>query len=204
MIRTNKTYNNLPYMEWKPVDNLPIGVILYLHGITEIGTNLDKLLVNDIPKQLKAGLEKEYIVICIQIPSGTAFTKNQLLTAFHILDTYNLPRHVTGLSLGGMGTYAAVLNSYAYNGNQPGYFKTAAPIAGKTGILDYTKYVGTAVKIYHGTQDTTIKITPDRNLFKYLRVNGIDVLMKEYVAGHNVWQYAYKPDEYWNWLASKS
>jgi predicted peptidase len=186
-----------------PKDNDPEAVILYLHGLGEVGMDLNVLYRNDIPKQIKTGLEKPAVIIAPQVNSGTSWPKNTLLKAFTVLDTYNLDRHVTGLSLGGRGTYAAIINSYAHNGNQPGYFKTAAPIAGNTATLDYTKYIGTAVKIYHGNRDTTIGINSDRKLYAYLKQHGIDVQMKEYNAGHSVWPMAYQNDEYWAWWDSK-
>lgn len=176
-------------------------VYLYLHGLGERGNTeaemISRLERNEIPALFKQGVVKPGVWICPQLKADkTSWGRNQLTPLFNILDTYKArgyDLHVTGLSLGGIGTYAAIQYAYEYNGNKPGYFKTAASVCGKTATKDYYKFYKTYLKIWHGSNDRTVYPQPDRELFNALTPLKQDsVEYKEYEGwSHNVWELAY-------------
>lgn len=205
MTRTDKSFNGLRYIEYYPPDTIE-GIILDLHGLGEVGKDLNLLTKNELPKLFQQGKVYNYIIICPQLnpviwPFKPSWSKNILINCFKLLDTYKVtPRIVTGLSLGGRGTYAAVINSFAYNGNKNGYFKYACAVAGNTSVRDSLKFSGTSWAIYHGNKDTTIGISQDRQLRDFLNSKSIPLHYKEYDWGHSVWPMAYSDDEFLKWL----
>lgn len=169
MTCTTMQSKNFKYLEYKPPIGTPIrGAILYLHGLDERGTNIELVKKNEIPKLFtKTSKVKPYIIICPQLQAGKkGFDKAFLVECFKILDSYKLPRHVTGLSLGGMGTYSAVVNSYDYNKQKKGYFKTACSIAGKCQTTDYKRFDSLYTIIYHNSGDPKIGVGLDRILYR--------------------------------------
>lgn len=204
-----KTYGfSGKYIKYEPTTMKPVGVILYFHGAGERGSDISVLERNELPKLFKNGVEKPFIVICPQLAGDkTSWGTNEIVTMLNILDTYEgLEKHVTGLSLGGMATYSAVIKAYEYMGNKPGYFKTAVSVCGRTSTSNWQAFQGTAVKVYHGTKDTTVPISPDIALVKLLQNNNVDVQSVFYEgAGHIIWGTAYNESEssYWKYLKQK-
>lgn len=199
MARVDSSFQGVRFIEYYPTHQKPEGIIFYLHGLGEIGTNLDELTVNEIPRLIEAGAEYPYIIICPQVDKGTTWPKNFILTCIKIIDGYKItPRHIAGLSLGARGTYDAV--RYAPRG----FFKTACIVTGKTSTYDSVKWSGTKWLIYHGTQDKTFPISFDRKVYQYLLKIKVDVTMKEFNVGHKIWPIAFRDNEYWEWLKPKS
>lgn len=203
------------YLVYTPNDSTARGVVLYLHGLGERGTDTNAIKRNEIPKLFNGTTyEQPYIFICpLLAKKYTSWPKNILVACFKILDTYTgKPRHVTGLSLGGMGTYGAIQYAYDYYGG-PGYFTTACSVAGKTGSTDYKRFDGTYLKIYHGSEDSASKggIGPSADTSFYTKLN---VYLKSKHAGvntyasikiwagysHNVWAVSYTNTEYFKWV----
>lgn len=200
------------YRVYEPTHLKPIGIILYFHGLGERSdTDLSLIERNEIPKLFKNGVEKPFIVICPQLSSSkNGWGSGEIYPMLNLMDAYarfyKVDKHVTGLSLGGMATYGAISAAYSYNDNKPGYFKTAAPVCGKSAISTAEPFKGTAIKIFHGTSDGTVGIGEDYRIAKMLQAAGIDVEFKWYVgAGHNIWGTAYNEstESYWRWLESK-
>lgn len=181
-------------------------VILFLHGLGERGNTVDEMIGpdglerNEIPALFRLGRVVPYIVICPQLKTTkTAWGKNEIIAMLNILDTYKVrgyDAHVTGLSLGGMGTYAAIQYAYDYNGSKPGYFKTAGAVCGKTSTTDYKRFYKMYLKIWHGSNDPTVSVGPDRTLYAALKkIKGDSVEYKEYQGwGHAIWPLAYSLD----------
>jgi predicted peptidase len=197
------------YIEYTPTTMSPRGVILYLHGLGERGTDITLVERNEVPKLFKLGKEVPYIVIAPQLDLlYTQWPKGVIISMLNILDTYDLDKHVTGLSLGGWGTYGAILTAYEYNGNKPGYFKTAASVCGKSATTNWDAFKGLYIKIYHGTKDGTWSMGEDKRIADAL--TAIDkrdstnyCSYKWYEGyGHAIWPMAYdfSVDGYWWFL----
>jgi predicted peptidase len=200
MARVDTAYNGIKFIEYYPTHTKPEGIICYLHGLGEIGNDLNQVTVNEIPRLIEAGAQYPYIIICPQIPKakGTSWSKNILQTVIKIIAGYKItPRNVTGLSLGATGTWDIV--RYA----PQNFFETACIVTGKTSTYDSAKWSSVRWMIYHGTQDKTYNISFDRKCYQYLIKIKADVSMKEYQAGHAIWPMAYRDGEYWQFLKPK-
>jgi predicted peptidase len=201
MARTDSIYNGIKFIEYYPTKLKPEGIIFSMGGLGQIGNNLDMVADIEIGRLIEAGAEYPYIIICPQIPlnKGTSWSKTIILTCLKIIDGYKItPRHVTGLSLGGTGTWDAVRFA------PQGFFETACVVTGRTSTYDSAKWHSVRWKIYHGTQDKTYNIQADRKCYQYLLRIGANATMKELIADHKIWPFAYRDSEYWEFLKPRS
>ncbi len=123
--------------------------------------------------------------------------------------------YVTGLSMGGYGTWHLA-------GKYPGRFAAIVPICG--GILmpdisreqspddakpytDAASKIGknTPVWIFHGGDDPAVPVAESRRMNEAMKALDADVHYTEYPGvGHNSWDNAYTEAELMTWLFSKS
>ena len=110
-----------------------------------------------------------------------------------IVDTKRI--YITGLSMGGMGTFDAVLR-------YPNFFAAASPICGGTNLQRLENFKGkTAFSIYHGTDDDTVNPQWSRDAYATLQKIKADVRYKEYPGvKHNSWDNAFAEPDYLSWM----
>ena len=106
--------------------------------------------------------------------------------------------YVTGLSMGGMGTFEAVWR-------EPELFAAAAPICGGGDAKAYAeKPPKVPFWIFHGTVDGVVKVEQSREMYARLQALGADVRYTEYPAvNHNSWDYAFAEENFLKWLFSQ-
>jgi len=197
--QTFKCGSDSYYNVYSPTNLAPELIVLYFHGLGEEGNTVDAINSangpekNEIPKFFRAGKELPAIYIVPQLHTGkTDWGPNDINPLFPILDIYgrNLPKLVTGLSLGGRAVHTAIHLSRAYNSGKPGYFAYAAAICGSINRPDSSDYKGTKLKMWHGALDETIKPGPDRALYKLLGTTNTEYI--EYPNdGHAIWSKVY-------------
>jgi hypothetical protein len=212
-------------------------VVLTLHGLGECGTDN------------KIHIEKNYIATCWadssfqkrhpafivspQCPAGSDWTTSGVKSSvFEILDSilevYKIDTnriYVTGLSLGGNGTWD-------YLATHPDLFAAAIPVCGwyDSSTVKYFSHI--PVWNNHGGADGTVSVSNSRNLIMayeklnipvvYTHCNGficntisqdkqyrliadnVDYIYSEYKnLGHNAWDSAYTDTTILEWLFSK-
>lgn len=110
-----------------------------------------------------------------------------------IVDTKRI--YVTGLSMGGIGTFDLVCR-------YPVLFAAAAPICGGANLQRLARYKGrTAFSIYHGEADRTVDVRFSRDAYTTLQAAGADVRYKEYPGvDHNSWDNAFAEPDYISWM----
>lgn len=197
-------------------------VILFLHGSGERGS--------DNHAQLEAGLgpyvrehaaEFPAIVVFPQVPQNEEWmgaNTDMALAALAAATTeFNgdpQRTYLTGLSMGGYGTWEIALKA-------PTRFAALVPICGAllppnderalyvTGVTDATDpYAALAAKlgkvpvwIFHGAKDDAVSPADDRKTFAAFKAAGADVQYTEFPdTGHNSWDATYQHDAMWNWL----
>jgi predicted peptidase len=93
--------------------------------------------------------------------------------------------YVTGLSLGGYGTWDAIER-------WPGYFAAAAPIAGAGDPSKASVLKNLPVWAFHGSADTTVPVTGSRNMIAAIQAAGGHPRYTEFPGqGHGVWGFVY-------------
>jgi predicted peptidase len=205
MQRTIKSNFGIDYIEY--VGPSPASIIAFFHGLGEVGKGINAVEVNEIPKRFKNGETKNCICLAFYKPSGTSWYARELVSALNVIEEYrlqyNLPIISTGLSLGAMAQFTLAQEAYKKFG--PKYFSAIGVVCGKTGISDMTPFLGIPVRLWHGTNDSTLPISNARSFYKKLKEAGGDVSMIEYAGmNHNIWGKAYsdEADAFWSWIAA--
>lgn len=208
--------------EWSAGHSWP--VILSLHGSGERGT--------DGVHQTEVGLGPAIranpipaVAVFPQIPPDARWLDEGAELAMRALDDA-MSRYsgdpariyLTGLSLGGYGTWHLALA-------HPQRFAALIPVCG--GIVELptatsvrqsplnahasNPYAFTAralrhipTWIFHGADDPIIPASESRKMFAALRAEGADVQYTEFPGvGHNAWTPAYAQASLWTWLFSR-
>ncbi len=207
--------------DWTPEHTWP--VILFLHGAGERG--------NDGHRQTQIGLGSAIRAMPERIPALAVFPQAPVeerwlglpaeaaMSALdHAIAEFRGDRsrlYLTGLSLGGFGTWHLALA-------HPNTFAALVPVCG--GIVphgsatsvqqsplnadasdpykftaEYLRHI--PVWIFHGADDPVILPSESQKMHDALRNAGGDVRYTEYPGvGHNAWEPAYREAELWTWL----
>ncbi len=214
-------YRVLYPLNYSPDRTYP--VILFLHGAGERGSDNEAQLVHGGTMLASFANQSKYpaIIIAPQCPAdefwldyrmpvngkgrsypvSAPITKplaatKELLDSFiarGIVDTKQI--HITGLSMGGMGTFDLLCR-------YPNLFATATPICGAVNLERAAAYKGkTALRLYHGADDDVVDVKYSRDAFEVLKKAGADVRYKEYPGvKHGSWDNAFAEPDYLSWM----
>ena len=174
--------------------------ILFLHGAGERGDSVQAVTMWGPPKIAEEkGLP--FIVISPQCPKGHWWTSmmyplKSLLD--HAINTYNIDTtriYLTGLSMGGYGTFAF---SLLY----PQYFAAVAPMCGggTPSMVNFVKEYPPAW-VFHGDADKIVPIESSQIMVDALRKAGFDVKFTIYKGGdHYMFRKAYRESGLFDWF----
>lgn len=100
--------------------------------------------------------------------------------------------YITGLSMGGMGTFEAV---YRF----PDLFAAALPICGGGDTIRYQP-VKTPFWVFHGTEDGVVNVKYSRSMVEKLQTLKVPVRYTEYPGvNHNSWDSAFSEPDFLKW-----
>jgi predicted peptidase len=198
-------------------------VILFLHGSGERGEDGLRSTQIGVAAAIRANPERvPAIAVFPQAPHDSRWLGEPAEAAMAALEKSIAEFHgdrsrlyLTGLSMGGYGTYHLVLA-------HPNMFAALVVVCG--GLLPHetttavqqsplTKqasdpYGFTAhalrhipIRIFHGDADTVIPVSESRRMVEALKSEGADVQYVEFPGiGHNAWDRAYGDEALWKWL----
>jgi poly(3-hydroxybutyrate) depolymerase len=102
--------------------------------------------------------------------------------------------YVTGQSMGGAGTYSAILA-------EPNLFAAAVPVCGRGQPELAKKIVHLPIWIFHGELDRVVPTIASRNMVAALKKAGGKPTYTEYAGvRHNSWTPAYADQKLWEWV----
>ena len=211
--------------DYSPDKEYPL--VLFLHGAGERGDDNEKQLVHGMDIYLQSKNRKDYpcFVLAPQCsedsywsvvdidrssyPLSLSFKYDQKMTdalsaTIQLLaETINNEGidkdriYITGLSMGGMGTFEAVQR-------HPDYFAAAAPVCGGGDPNAYdSTHVDIPFWIFHGDADAVVSVDESRKMHSALIDNGNQVKYSEYSGvKHNSWENAYAEKDFLPWLFS--
>lgn len=204
-------------------------VVLFLHGAGERGNDNQAQLKHGSAQFLNPEFRKKHpcIVIFPQCPAESYwssvdvnrstqpytlqfdYTKPAtpaLEAALAILDLPDIRRstnprrvYITGLSMGGMGTFEAVYRD-------PKRFAAALPICGGGDTLHYDKRVRkVSFWVFHGDADAVVGVQQSRDMVARLKKIRVRTLLYREYGGvnHNSWDNAFAEPEYLEWMFSQ-
>lgn len=175
-------------------------LLLFLHGSGERGEMLDLVKRNGPPRMIEEGRKFPFIVVSPQCPEDQRWeTRIEVLdmlldemTSRYRVDTNRI--YVTGLSMGGQGTWDL---AFAY----PARFAAIVPVCGWTRPSQAGLIRDLPVWVFHGAKDDVVPLTQSEEMVNALKALGSPVKFTVYPeAGHDAWTQAYQEAEMWEWL----
>ena len=210
----------VPY-EYDPSKEYP--VLIVLHGAGERGTdnrgNIYHML-HDMFSHGDTPLD-EAIIIAPQCPEGNQWVdtpwangnysvdrvpmSNELNAVLELLwdieEEFSTDYHryyITGLSMGGFGTWDMIMR-------QPTIFAAAVPICGGADPSYAVEICNMPIYTVHGSADTTVPVAGTRAMVEALKMQGSTVIYQELEGeGHGVWNWTTQNSDVWEWLFSQS
>ncbi len=202
-------------------------VVLFLHGRGESGTDGEGQTAIGLPKVIRELGDFPAVVVMPQTPRSAWWGEDVIAeAAIHALDAAMAEFggdpdrvYLTGLSLGGFGTWA-----FAYR--YPHRFAALVPVCGgvsagrrRMSVPDWHPasvrpddpwteaarvIAGTPAWIFHGADDRTVPVTESRRMAAALEAAGHAPRYTEYAGvGHDSWVRAYREDGLYEWLWSQ-
>jgi len=178
-------------------------IVLFLHGSGERGKNVEDVAKNGPCKEVMNGRKFPFILVSPQCPEDSWWDA-RVLTA--LLDTlekkYRIDKnreYLTGLSMGGYGTYDLASKT-------PNRFAAIAPIcgSGNPSIAPILKDI--PIWATHGTKDGAVPFEEDKKLIDAIIAAGNAKVRFTAVKDgeHDVWTDVYKGTDIYDWLLSHS
>ena len=185
-------YDAAPDRDWP--------LLLFLHGAGERGDSLAVVAVHGPLKERAAGRDLPFVIVAPQVPTGSRWTVGRVAAALDAaIAQYRIDEsrvYLTGLSMGGFGTWEAIMR-------MPERFAAAVPICGGGLPLGIEAARDVPVWAFHGAMDPVVPIEMSVGMVRTLRNAGGDVRFTVYPdAGHDSWSEAYASDDLYTWLLS--
>lgn len=173
-------------------------LVLFLHGSGERGTDLSRVVLHGLPKEIESGRPFPFIAVSPQCPEFRYFDVHTLSALLDEIEAeYRVDKervYVTGLSLGGYYTYALAAHT-------PERFAAIAPICGASEPEIAPRLAKMPIYTVHGTADTAVPFESGKRMADAARAAGAQV---EFItiegAGHNVWSETYAGEDIYAWL----
>jgi len=178
-----------------------VPLILFLHGAGERGDNVDRVKAWGPPKMIEDGHDFGAIVVSPQCPAESWWTEElDVLVALldRIEEQYNVDKdriYVTGLSMGGYGTFALAAR-------QPERFAAIVPICGGGNLFEARKLSRLPMWVFHGEDDNVVPVEESHRMVRFANERGGEhAKLTTYPGvGHNSWSNAYGDQAMWAWL----
>lgn len=174
-------------------------LLMFLHGIGERGDDLERVKIHGPASMIAQGHDFPFMVVTPQCPADRWWEVEMLVAVLgDVMDRYRVDPdriYVTGLSMGGYGTWELVTT-------HPDRFAAAVPICG--GGDPYRAHVMRDIPtwVFHGARDKTVPLEKSQEMVEALKKAGGDVRFTVYPeAGHaGAWKKAYADPELWDWV----
>ena len=202
------------YMLFTPqgykADGEPWPLLLFLHGYGECSdTDLDRVKIHGPAKIVDSRPDFPFVLVTPQCPPFErdfekiirAWQPEQLIQLLdHVSGNLNIDPsrvYVTGLSMGGFGTWRLAA---AY----PERFAAAVPICGGGDPEKMANGLrGVPIWAFHGARDEVVPLDRSQEMVDAVRRAGGDVRLTVYPdVGHDSWVKTYDNEEVYDWLLS--
>jgi predicted peptidase len=175
-------------------------LLIFLHGSGEKGTDIEKVKIHGPFKYLKDHKLDAY-VLAPQCPEGEEWDAEvlyRLILKIQKENNIDSDRiYVTGLSLGGWGTWNL---AFAH----PDMFAAIVPISGFVDLIQLEqtcKIAKIPTRIFHGLMDDVVNIDYAITIYKELKKCNSNVELTIFDdAGHDSWSRVYDNQEIYDWM----
>ena len=200
-------YNYLLYLPKdyaKQTKNYPL--VIYLHGGSHKGDDLNKLKGYGLPFLVDQGNDFDFIIVSPQCPDNKYWSSEdwfeplytKILTEYRV-DTNKV--YLTGISMGGYGTYIVAMD-------YPDKFAAIVPLCGGCNDSDTTRICNLKdipIWAFHGTADDKIPISETERIVNGLnKCNGKIKFTKLKGEGHGIEFLYEKYPQMYKWMLKQS
>lgn len=179
-------------------------LVVYLHGAGERGDNLDVVACNGLAQRIRDGEEFPFVLVAPQCPDNTQWVVHvDALNLFldDMLQKLNVDEnrvYLTGLSMGGMGTWFWAMES-------PERFAAIVPVCGMAPAWNAASLKNVPVWAFHGEVDGVIPVRESIDMVEAINAAGGSAKLTVYEGvNHDSWVQAYGEKELYTWLLSHS
>ena len=204
---TNENEIDLKYLFFLPKDyysdkNTRWPLILFLHGMGERGDDLELVKIHGIPKIVKTKKDFPFIAVSPQCPTEYVWRDKKMLQAVEslilkIIKNYRIDKtrvYVTGLSMGGYGTWALAAR-------RPDLFAAAVPICGGGDPATVIELNNLPIWVFHGGLDKVVLPEESEKMVRALEKAGGKVHYTLYPeAYHDSWTETYDNPALYDWM----
>ena len=180
----------------------PMPLIIYLHGSSRRGRNVEDVKANGLAPLMDKKDDFEFVVASPQALSKHPWQRcwqpdDLILLLDHLLANYHIdPNRVylTGLSMGGYGTWAAI-------GKHPDRFAAAAPICGGGDPARATRIGKLPVWAFHGDADGVVPIERSKEMVDAIKTAKGNAKLTSYPGvGHDSYTRTYANPKLYAWF----
>jgi pimeloyl-ACP methyl ester carboxylesterase len=179
-------------------------LVIYLHGGSDRGTDLNRLYSSGIPDQVYLGREFPFIMLAPQSPEHLRWSTDDWFENFYKEATarYRIDAdrvYLTGPSLGGSGTWYIAAR-------YPELFAAIAPISGFTSHLSFIdenidRLLDMPVWTFHGRLDTVVPFEETERIVRRLEGRNRNLRFSaEPDVGHEIHWQVYPGQDIYEWL----
>ena len=179
-------------------------LVIYLHGGSDRGADLNKLYSSGIPDQIHRGREFPFIMVAPQLPEHLRWSTDDWFENFtrDVFARYRIDRdrvYLTGPSLGGSGTWYLATR-------YPEMFAAIAPMSGFTSHLEYIdehidRLRDIPVWAFHGRLDTVVPFEETERIVTRLEKRNRNLRFSaEPDIGHWIHWQVYPGRDLYDWL----
>jgi predicted peptidase len=209
-------YRLMKPKSYDPQKKYPL--VLFMHGAGERGDDNVAQLVHGMNDFAKDENREKYpcFVVAPQVPEGKRWVEVDWTEDAHDFDEkpsatmqlvielldalqkeFSIDKsrlYVTGLSMGGFGTWDIISRF-------PDKFAAAAPVCGGADLKLAPKLVRVPIWTFHGDNDTVVKLHRTVDMVEAIRKAGGKPLYTEYAGvGHDSWVKAYSDPKLMEWM----
>jgi predicted peptidase len=173
-------------------------LMLFLHGAGERGSDLNQVKQHGPPMLIEQGKQFPFIVVSPQCPEQRDWEPVELDALLdHVIKKYKVDRdrvYLTGLSMGGFGTWALAAHS-------PDRFAALAPICGGGDVVMAKRVAHLPIWVFHGAKDPVVPINGSQEMVDAVKKNGGNIRFTVYPdARHDSWTATYANPKLYEWL----
>lgn len=177
-------------------------LLIFLHGSGERGNDINKVKTHGPPSFVDAREDFPFITVSPQCPEGTWWVTEDLQAMLEQLkESLRIDEnriYVTGLSMGGFGTWAWACK-------YPEQFAAIAPVCGGGDLQFADELKSTPVWAFHGEEDFVVPVKRTIEMVEAVNASGGKARMTIYPGvGHDSWVNAYSNEELYQWLLSNT
>lgn len=205
--KSKADYNYLIYLpEDYHKENKNYPLVIYLHGGSHKGDDLNKLKGYGLPYLVEQGRDFEFIIVSPQYPNNKYWSTDdwfeplyEKIRAEYRIDTDKV--YLTGISMGGYGTYIVAMD-------YPDRFAAIVPLCGGCNDSDTTRicnFKDIPVWAFHGTADDKIPVSETERIVNALNGCGGNIKFTRMEGeGHGIeFLYEERPEIY-KWMLGQN